>query len=224
MPKLKPIKLLVLDQCSTLFQEIEAGLSCFGNVECLHASTEEEAREHLKSDLIRHVLLESCSPNGAGLIFLRYLRKTHPDVVPVIISAANDQKHVYAAFAAGAHGFLFKPMPTADLIHQLEGWFVGIVPISPCVAAKLINWYCNSADESINHNDSNEFTGFAGFSKREGEVMSLLVSGITPNAIAKQLGISYSTVATHVKRIYSKLKVSNRTAAIKAITHLKLAN
>ncbi|MFL5589310.1 MAG: response regulator transcription factor [Ktedonobacteraceae bacterium] len=56
--------------------------------------------------------------------------------------------------------------------------------------------------------------------KRELEILSLVVKGLSNAQIAKQLNLSYSTVSTHLSSIYSKLKVSSRVQALRrALEH-----
>lgn len=56
--------------------------------------------------------------------------------------------------------------------------------------------------------------------RREGEVLSQLLEGKTNREIAQALVIEESTVETHLDRIYRKLRVSNRTAAVVKAIHL----
>jgi DNA-binding NarL/FixJ family response regulator len=217
-------KLLVVDQCNTFFQNIEEGVRSFGEVECLHARNETEARELLGAVSFSNILVENFSLESNGIDFIRYLRNHFPDLASALMSESKDQALVYAAFAAGAQGFLLKPITTSDLLHHLRGWFMGIAPISPCIAAKLINRYCNSTDNLAKGTGDGECKMLAGFSKRECEVMSLMVSGTDTKGIASKLCVSNSTVATHIKNIYGKLRVNNRSAAVSAIIQADLAN
>lgn len=81
---------------------------------------------------------------------------------------------------------------------------------SPAIAARLINYFSTSRAE-IPKEEFPELT------EREREILNMIASGETNNAIAQRLMISLKTVRNHVANIYSKLQVADRAqAAIRA--------
>lgn len=161
----------------------------------------------------------------------------------VVFSVFGDEASTVRAIEAGASGYLLKGEGAPDLQKNIQAIMRGESPISPAIAAHLLQRMQNSSDTSdtdVNHegtshemanhevtndevtNDevttrestTHELTTHQALTKREIEVLSLLARGLRYKEVANELGCSYHTVAQHVKNIYAKLSVNSKSAAV----------
>lgn len=131
-----------------------------------------------------------------------------------MLTGHEDLEIVRQAFAAGADGFCVKSILGEQLINAINCVSIGAVWLSPSVSSQLkMSLISQRTLPAIASNTTHE-----ALSKRESEVLQLLVDGLTNKEIASRLFLSTETVKTHVRHIYEKLRVKQRTgAAIEAI-------
>jgi two-component system nitrate/nitrite response regulator NarL len=121
----------------------------------------------------------------------------------LLVSAHDDSAIVYHAIQEGAAGFLPKESTRAEIIAAVLNCARGRDVLSPGLAAGLAGEIRRRAEPSG-----------PVLSPREREVLDLIANGKTIPAIASQLFLAPSTVKTHVQRLYEKLGVSDRAAAV----------
>ncbi|MEZ4869626.1 MAG: response regulator transcription factor [Caldilineaceae bacterium] len=142
-------------------------------------------------------VLDLQMPYG-GLRALAELRQTDHPVRVLILTAFGDGESIQGALQLGAEGFALKtesPMQTIDAIRQVaQGRLV-----FPRAARR---WMVNTAPKGPE------------LSAREREVLDALARGLPNAEISAQLNISENTVRFHLKNIYEKLGVTNRTEAV----------
>ncbi|WP_332641941.1 response regulator transcription factor [Aeromicrobium sp.] len=131
-----------------------------------------------------------------------------PDAPKVIVLTTFDaDEYVVRALAAGAHGFLLKDTPPADIVAAI-GKVVGGEPmLSPTITAQLIRQVTEAApdersDEALALADS--------LTAREREVAVAVGRGSSNAEIAADLHMSIATVKAHISHIFTKLDVTNR--------------
>jgi two-component system nitrate/nitrite response regulator NarL len=121
----------------------------------------------------------------------------------LLISAHDEAAIVYNALQAGAAGFLPKESSRAELVNGVLECAKGRDVVAPSLAAGLVG-------EIRKQGKSDAPT----LSPREREVLKLIAEGGSIPAMAKQLFLAPSTVKTHVQRLYEKLGVGDRAAAV----------
>ena len=119
------------------------------------------------------------------------------------VSAHDESAIVYRALQEGAAGFLPKESTRSELVNAVLSCAKGRDIIGPDLAAGL-------AGEIRRRNEPDVPV----LSPREREVLKLIASGRSIPAIAQELYLAPSTVKTHVQRLYEKLGVSDRAAAV----------
>ena len=118
---------------------------------------------------------------------------------------------------------------TENAFHtSILGLFVVCVSlfILPLLLAKISKWLLQNdiQDQDPLKEDSNNaiaYEEFAALSKRENQIAQLLLNGYTRQLIASELGISETTVKTHIRNIYTKLEISSKTELIQKIHHIE---
>ncbi len=170
----------------------------------------EEARQ-LRPDV---VLMDISMPDCDGLEATRRIKARMPDVKVVMLTVSDREQDLVAAVRAGAEGYLLKDLQPEELFEQLRRVGEGEVPLSRAMTGKLLNQLARRSRPVL------ESKGAAVLSDRECEVLALVVEGFTNRKIGDELGITHNTVKNHLRSIYAKLDVKNRTeAAAYAVAH-----
>jgi DNA-binding NarL/FixJ family response regulator len=125
----------------------------------------------------------------------------------VIFTYEDDERNVSEALRLGASGYLLKSLSGDQLVNYLLQIRGGEVLLDPTLATRIALGAAHTDDE---HWPGHEL----GLSRRESEVLSLLVDGLSNRAIADQLVVGEETVKTHLRSIYRKLDVRDRSQAV----------
>jgi two-component system, NarL family, nitrate/nitrite response regulator NarL len=129
----------------------------------------------------------------------------------LLLSAHDESAIVYKAIQEGAAGFLSKESSRSELVNAVLDCAKGRDVIAPALAAGL-------AGEIRRRNEPDAPV----LSPREREVLTMIAAGRSIPAMAKDMFLAPSTVKTHVQRLYEKLGVSDRGAAVAEAMRRKL--
>ncbi|WP_083406606.1 response regulator [Mycolicibacterium rutilum] len=129
----------------------------------------------------------------------------------LLVSAHDEAAIVYQALQNGAAGFLPKESSRSELVNAVLDCAKGRDVVAPSLAAGLAGEIRKRAEPEG-----------PVLSPREREVLKLIAEGISIPAMAKQLFLAPSTVKTHVQRLYEKLGVNDRGAAVAEAMRRKL--
>lgn len=152
-------------------------------------------------------------PDGSGIEVLTQLARLQPDVEAAICTIFEDEVRVLEAIRHGAAGYILKENAATSLISLLRQMIAGGSPISPKVARHILNSVAAPVTE---------VTTAVALTQRERDVLNSIATGHTLRQAGQSLGIAESTVRTHVKRIYSKLDVNSRGAALLEAARLRI--
>jgi DNA-binding NarL/FixJ family response regulator len=175
------------------------------SLKCLASySTGEAALEGipgLKPDV---ALVDINLPGIDGIELITKLKlKVQP--LQVLVLTSYEESHlIFNALRAGASGYLLKKMIPTELIPAIELVHSGGAPMSIQIARQVVNYF---------HAAARTASDVEKLSKREQEVLALLAKGFLYKEISGQLGISVTTVRSHLRQIYEKLHVQTRTEA-----------
>jgi DNA-binding NarL/FixJ family response regulator len=150
------------------------------------------------------VLMDIHLPVMDGIECVRRLKAIHPEMQFIMCTIFRDDDSVFNALKAGATGYLLKndvPVKIIDAIHEIHA---GGSPMTPQIARRVLESFKSPAVNDDIHL----------LTKRENEMLCLLVKGLRYKEIADKLFISTATVRTHIYNIYQKLHVQSRTDAI----------
>ena len=157
------------------------------------------------------VLMDIQMPKMNGLEATRQIAafgRTETSRVLILTTFEVDE-YVYEALRAGASGFLLKRTPAADLVAGIRVVASGDALLAPSVTRRLIDQFAKlPAAERTDARALDEITA------REREVLELVARGHSNAEIADLLVLSEGTVKTHIKRIFMKLDLRDRTQAV----------
>jgi NarL family two-component system response regulator LiaR len=145
------------------------------------------------------VLLDVRMPNMDGLACLDEIRRRHPDIKVVMLSASTSQEMVETALRRGASAYIVKSIDPSDLASTLR---------------QAIDRNVFSAYGVGDASDSSSAKA-AGLTDREISILKALARGSSNEQIAKEFWVAQQTVKFHLTNIYRKLGVKNRTEAIR---------
>ena len=158
------------------------------------------------------VLMDLHMPELDGLAATRLISAEQPDVKVVILTASEEDGHLFEAIKSGAQGYLFKNLAADELFQLLEGVARGEPALTPALARKLLGEFARLPAAALT---PHAVEGLPALTEREREVLDLLVQGITSNReLAERLVISENTVKYHFRNILDKLHVQNRAQVV----------
>jgi DNA-binding NarL/FixJ family response regulator len=179
------------------------------------AQNGEEAVEKSKELMPDVILMDIYMPGMGGLEAARRIKATLPYVKIIMLTVSEEDKDLFEAIKAGAHGYLVKKIEPANFLRTLRGVFHGEAAISRTSAIKILDEFARLA-----RNHSGTVPSHEQLSTRELEVLTLLTKGTTNKEIAAVLSISENTVKNHLQNILVKLHLENRVqAATYALRH-----
>ncbi len=144
---------------------------------------------------------------------IRTIRERFPTIAIVGCGANADKMAISRALFVGADGFVDKNAGPDEFLDALRHSALGeVVLVGPPA-----NWLGAISEEIDRHRDSERL-----LTERERQVLAVAAEGLTARAIGERLGLQERTVTTHLGRIYSKLGVSTRVAALSAATRAGL--
>jgi RNA polymerase sigma factor (sigma-70 family) len=164
----------------------------------------EDALEGLPRERPSVVLMDINLPGMSGVDCVRRLKQLAPEIQIMMLTVYEDTENIFNALAAGASGYLLKRTSTAELISAIREVQQGGSPMTTHIARKVVQSFQRTASSRSTEN----------LSPREQEVLDCLAKGFLYKEIADNLGISYETVHTYIRRIYEKLQVRTRTEAV----------
>lgn len=127
----------------------------------------------------------------------------------IILTTFELDEYVYEALRAGASGFLLKRAPAADLVAGIRVVAAGEALLAPSVTRRLIDRFASQYSPA-----GSGASRLEALTEREREVLGLLAQGLSNAEIADDLVLTEGTVKTHVKHIFEKLELRDRTQAV----------
>ncbi|MFF5245369.1 response regulator [Streptosporangium sp. NPDC000095] len=146
------------------------------------------------------ILMDLRMPDGDGVSATSRILTGRPESRVIVLTTYETDADIVRAVEAGAAGYLLKDTSRADLLAAIRSAARGETVLSPSVATRLVTRMRAPVTESL--------------SPRETEVLSLVARGLTNAEIGRALFIGETTVKTHLLRVFGKLGVSDRTAAV----------
>jgi len=193
----KRINILVIDDNPELMQEVLLGYGYNTTVAYDGIEAQEKLQNaHEKYDI---VLLDILMSEMNGWEVLKFIRedKVYKHIPVIIITALNNEIDHVSSLKVGADDYIIKPFNISTLMVRIE--------------ALLRRTAWHNSESKINYETRIERDLLT---VREREIMSLVAEGDSNKKIAEKLFLSELTVKTHLKNIFKKMNVSNRTQAI----------
>jgi len=156
------------------------------------------------------VLMDIRMPELSGIQATKQIKTEHPGVEVVLLTMHDEDDYVFEGIAAGASGYLLKDSSREELISTIQQVHAGQASLTPSVTRRVMQEF---ATLQQGKREKPAAPKPDELSRREMDVLELLVRGLSNKQIAKELFIDETTVKTHLHRIFEKLNVRDRTQA-----------
>jgi DNA-binding NarL/FixJ family response regulator len=195
------IRLLIADDHPVVRDGLRAMLATQPDMELVgEAATGTQAVTQARALRPDVVLMDLQMPELDGPGAIATLREQAPEVRVLVLTTYGTDADITRAVDAGATGYLLKDAPREQLFGAIRAAARGESVLSPLVATRVLGRMRAPAEEAL--------------SPRELEILQAVARGLSNKDIGRQLYVSEATVKTHLLRVFSKLGVDDRTAAV----------
>lgn len=171
------------------------------------AETAAEVLTTLQRAEVDVLLLDAVLPGMRTKPLVETIRRRHPRLAILVLSAYKDPHLVLGLLKAGVNGYLVKGEDMEDIVRALKDVQRGKRPLSAEIVALL-------QETALGGAPSSRLDPLQTLTEREREVLTLMSEGASNEDIAQKLYISERTVKFHASNIYGKLGARNRTEAV----------
>ncbi|GAB3399118.1 transcriptional regulator [Flindersiella endophytica] len=148
------------------------------------------------------VLMDLRMPHLDGATATAQITTATPETHVLVLTTYDTDADILRAMAAGAIGYLLKDTPREELFEAIRSAAQGRAALTPSVATRLVRQQHTSRTEAL--------------SARERQVVQLVADGLTNKEVAARIQVGEATVKTYLARVFAKLGVNDRTAAVTA--------
>lgn len=153
------------------------------------------------------VITDLHMPDLNGAAATRKMLEQRPNLGVLILTMHDDDESVFEAMRAGARGYLLKGADRAELVSTVLALARGETVFGPSVARRIVGFFLES---TLKYSGN----AFPSLTSREREVLDMVAAGRRNSDIAGRLQLSEKTVRNHLSAIFTKLQVTDRSAAI----------
>jgi DNA-binding NarL/FixJ family response regulator len=198
-----PVRILVVDDHAVVRDGITAMLEPHADLVVVGQAADGATAVRLAERLQPDVVLMDLRMRGTdGVTATAQITAGSPAPRVLVLTTYDSDADILRAMAAGAIGYLLKDTPRAELLRAIHAAAQGQATLAPSVATKLVRQMRVPQPEPL--------------SPREHQVLILVAQGETNRGVASRLHVTEATVKTYLARIFAKLGVSDRTAAVTA--------
>lgn len=178
----------------------EAGYCCVGAFR-----NAETALAQFNRSVPEVLLLDLELPGRSGLAVISEFIARWPKLAIIILTVHDDSAKIFAALEAGAIGYLGKPVSSVRLLEAIAEAHAGGSPMSTSIARLVVRKF---------HAQGRLRKSLDQLTPRENEILDHISRGLSTKEIATQLELSDRTISSHLRKIYDKLQVHSRSAAV----------
>jgi DNA-binding NarL/FixJ family response regulator len=194
-----PTRVLVADDHAMFRQGLVSMLGDAEELEVIEQASRGDEALRLIVELTPDVaILDISMPGATGIEVARSLREAGASTRVVLLTMHADATHARQAIDAGANGYVLKSAVFTELLTAIRAALEGELFVTASLATDLMRGVPQPA-----------------LTKRELEILALIVDGKTSRAIARKLGIKVRTVETHRANMMTKLDVDNAAALVR---------
>jgi NarL family two-component system response regulator LiaR len=202
MKDLKSIKVMIVDDHPVVRDGLKNMLLAFDDLELIgEAENGHAALKCCQQNIPDVILMDILMPGMDGILATRAILDQYPQMKIIILTSYPKDDLVQKSLEAGATGYMLKDASIDSLANAIRAAYSGIPTLAPEATKALIRI-----------KTSPEKPG-GDLSKREREVLALMVAGLSNEQIAERLMISAATARHHVSACIQKLGAANRAQA-----------
>lgn len=178
------------------------GIRCVGAFDSCEA-----VLEALKATIPDVMLMDIGLPGMSGIEGVKLIKNNYRSIDVLMHTVYDDDEKIFQSICAGASGYVLKNAESSELIRAIREIHVG-APMSASIARRLLTMVRGREGREAKPAEELNLT------PRELDILQSLVEGHSYKKIAEKLFISPLTVQSHIKRVYEKLQVHSKSAAV----------
>lgn len=216
------IKLLIVDDHPMVREGLVTMLSSCGEIDIAGSCSNSEDAQSMAQSLKPDVILMDIKMEGVnGIDTARQILKNLPQIKIIFLTVFEDTESIRLALQSGASGYLLKHITQEKLMDTIKRVFHGETIIDQSVFHQIVNDYTRLSKKITDAEESGISDAETDLSDqeiiltpREQEILYHLSRGFTNKEISTATNLAVDTVKTHLRNIFRKLGVKNRTQAI----------
>ncbi len=206
----EPINVMLVDDHEVVLEGLIRILEKQGGIKIVSvARSAEEAMEKIGRFPPDVIIVDIQLPGMNGIELIKRVKSDYPQIEAITLTVFDDEQFAKQAIKAGAIGYVIKDAAKDELVKAVRAAARGESLISTSVARKLIEEISEPAAKKRKKDE-----GFENLSQREVDVIKLMARGYNNRQIADILFISEHTVKVHIRNIFRKIGVADRTNAV----------
>lgn len=207
---MEQIKVLIADDHRVVREGLSAILKTKDNIVVVgEAQDGHEAVEKARTLLPDVIMMDVSMPRMGGVEATRAIKREFPHMGIIALTMYDEQPYIFDLVRAGATGYLLKDTDSAQIVAAIRAIYHGESLIHPSVASKILAEF-----SLMSQRKSKKASGVDhDLTEREITVLRFVAEGKTNKEIANNLDLSEKTVKNHVRNIFHKLQVYDRTQA-----------
>lgn len=206
------IKVLIVDDHPLVIEGLKSLLRGNKDIKVVESCNDGyHALQYLQNNFVDIVLLDINLPDTSGIDICEQISKKYPLISVIGLSTYGERSIINQMISNGAKGYLLKNVTEIELIEAINKVYRGNVYFGVEVQKAMANTIFHSMGSTPR------------LTKREKQILKLIVSGKTNNQIAENLFISPLTVETHRRNLMKKMKASNTASLVKIAIEKALA-
>ncbi|MEO6284224.1 MAG: response regulator transcription factor [Dyadobacter sp.] len=206
LPDMQTANILIYDDNEALRISMEALITDHEDLNLLAAkSSAKKVIEDIREFEPDVILMDIDMPEINGVEAVKLIRKVNEHLPVIMLTVFDDNENIFNAICAGASGYILKRYASDEIPTAIRDVMSGGAPMTGSVARKVLQMVPVAKNEEQENYD---------LSKRETELLQLLVNGFSYKMIGFEMNISIDTVRSHIKKIYDKLHVHSATEAV----------
>ncbi len=213
MSEKNKIKVLIVDDSKLTVVGLKTTLNQFEDIEIVGIVNDGQDAVELATKINPDIILMDIGmPIMDGIKATKEIKKLGINSKIIMLTSHENEQNVLDAMSAGANSYCMKDVEPEVLLTVIKGAYSGASWLDPRIAKIVLDKFVDKLGKFLKSNSTTDLT------EREIEVLSLISKGNSNQGISDELCISLNTVKTHIKNIFQKLEVEDRTqAAMKAV-------
>ncbi|MCD4834147.1 MAG: response regulator transcription factor [Bacteroidales bacterium] len=204
------IKIVLVDDHQMFRDGVKSVLSDEDNIEVIgEIGNGNDLYEVLKSIKPDVIITDISMPEISGIDIAKYVSENYPEIKILILSMHSNEEFITKALSAGANGYLPKDTSMNELLEAINTIYTGDNYFNKEISDTILKSIINKS-KSAKENAKNET-----LTKREKEIVNLVVDGLANKEIADKLFISVRTVDSHKNNIMQKLNLKSSVELVK---------
>lgn len=214
---MEKIKIILVDDHQMFRDGVKSVLSDEENIDLVgEVGNAKDLYELLKTTNPDLIITDISMPDISGIELSKFVSENYPEINILILSMHSNVEFITKSLAAGANGYLPKDTSMKELLEAINAIYKGETYFNKNISDTLLKSIVGKAKPS-KENAKNET-----LTKREREIISHVVDGLSNKEIACKLFISIRTVDSHKNNIMQKLNLKSSVELVKYAIKNKL--